>query len=175
MNNIVDISSKDAVTIELWDGGNYEIINGYTLSTFPNLYMFANFVDWSFSGIIIANPSLVVENKPDNDMIFFDQVIKSLHGKTLNIPKALLEAKNFKQVFEYTCKNNLIISIEGLGEDDFGIVKVFGVSDESVMFKDLSSNGRWSDEANWVKIPDITRVNIFDPYCVGLEKFFENK
>jgi len=173
MNHQNVVPLDEAISIELWNGENYESVTGYILLHLPDIFMFVRFDGWSFAGIVVTRPSLIKIAKPDSIMEFFNKVVRKLYGKHVSVPLPLLQAETMRHAVEFAMENKLIVSIEGLGDADFEIVRMFGISDTGVMIKILNADGQWDKKTNWVKISDISRVDIFDPYCVGLENYFD--
>lgn len=172
MSHHKDVPLNNAISVELWNGDDYETMSGYKLLHTSNIFMFARFDGWNLAGIVVTRPSLIKIEQPDSIIKFFNKVIRKVYGKHVSIPLQLLQTETMRHAVEFAVESELIVSVEGLGDTDFEIVRMFGISDTGVMIKILNADGQWVEKTNWVKISDISRMDIFDPYCTGLEDYF---
>lgn len=153
-------------------GGDVERLDGYIIKESEELLFYARYVNWNFSGIVIAKRDYVqIDSEADESVSNFFQSVLSEIGEPVTLPNGLDGVSTMRDAVEFAAKLRCLVVLEGLEEDAFDIARILAVSDKCAMAEFLEADGTFEKGNDWFKIRNVVCLTMLDPYCLGIEKF----
>ena len=127
--------------------------------------------DFRFTGLLFIRKENIREISLDCNDRFYALAYQSNEEELPVGYMAALESKTVDELIRICTENSTIVSFEHSSEFDFEIGVFKSIEGRVVSVATLSSDGVW-EPVKRVPLNTISRFDLFDPYCVGLERHF---
>ncbi len=146
---------------------------GYIVSVGPEHFAMEQFHDFYSEGISIFPIEYVVEVLVNERDDLFHQAIEN-EGLRCKLPP--LEAlTSFMAALRWAHEEGEMIIIQEesvFAEDsDYSLGRITALDDEGIELAYLNSKGHWDEDIVEIEIEEVTRIEVFTPYCAMFAKY----
>lgn len=154
----------------LADGGEEQIVGHLQVHT-AEITIVSKYDGLSPSGFLCIRKDAIVAVEADDETRFFEEILRSSGVESHVFSDHFGDLNSFDGILSYCIDNRKVVAVEGYQEGDFAIVRIYGVSDDSIMIRSFQPSGDWDAESNYIKKNDVSNLLILDAYCEAVDSF----